>query len=265
MKHRKICPRCSKTMNRRMVREYVRGKGRVLVADGYQCRHCGLVKPNPFRDESIRKQDADALRYWLTQLYDHPVPTQRIQVLTRLVKEIQAGNEKFELIHKLIKYIDIESELKYVLGSMAKKRQNPKKRQKRRRVSQWVVKDDGGVRINLPSYNPVKNGYSEPQGGSAGNLYRSFHGNPPKSSRTVQYDPPTNPLIKWGKISQINYIPEKPSQHTGVEFYHKFGDYGSSMKFGKHKPILATDAKGKNLYIIKDKSSFHLTERGIIG
>lgn len=98
-------------------------------------------------------------------------------------------------------------------------------------------------------------------------LYESFHGTSPLRTRKVLYEPPPKdaPLVKWGKISQINYIPEHPSKRANTEFFHKFGDYGEGIKFGKNKPILATDATGKNLYVIKDKSKFHLTDRGIIG
>lgn len=98
-------------------------------------------------------------------------------------------------------------------------------------------------------------------------LYEAFHGSSPARIRKVFYEPPEKgePLIKWGKISQINYIPEYPSRRANTEFYHRFGDYGDTMKFGKEKPILATNKDGTHLYIIKDKSKFKLGERGIVG
>ena len=85
--------------------------------------------------------------------------------------------------------------------------------------------------------------------------------------RKISYEPPPKdkPLVKLGKISQINYIPEFPSKKANIEFYHNFGDYGEAMKFSKDKPILATNKDGTQLYIIKDKSKFKLTERGIVG
>jgi hypothetical protein len=52
---------------------------------------------------------------------------------------------------------------------------------------------------------------------------------------------------------------------VGTEFYHISGDTGE--KTLKSNLILATDSKGKNLYLLRDrKSKFPVfTERGIIG
>ena len=96
-------------------------------------------------------------------------------------------------------------------------------------------------------------------------LYEAFHGNPPKGTRVVNYENPKGTLIKIGRLSEIKYKPEYPSQHKGVEFYHKAGDTGNRML--KSNMILATDSKGKNLYLIKDKKTKYpvFTGRGIIG
>ena len=105
-------------------------------------------------------------------------------------------------------------------------------------------------------YNPRKNPQS---------LYESFHGSPPARIRKIKYEPPKGILIKIGKLSQLNYIPEYPSMRKGVEYYHRSGDIGH--KILKSNAILATDIKGKNLYILKDKNTKYpkFTERGIVG
>jgi hypothetical protein len=97
-------------------------------------------------------------------------------------------------------------------------------------------------------------------------LYEQFHGNPPIRVRHMHYEPPKGSLIKLGTLSQINYRPEYPSQHQNTEFYHKAGDDGERIL--KSNLILATDQKGKNLYLLKidPKSRYpHVTNRGIIG
>ena len=96
-------------------------------------------------------------------------------------------------------------------------------------------------------------------------LFQEFHGNPPARVRKVSVKTlkDGDKLVKWGRIIEITYEPEPPSKYAGEKYYHKFGDYG--LKFGKDKPILATDEAGDNLYIIKDKSRFKLGSRGIVG
>ena len=98
-------------------------------------------------------------------------------------------------------------------------------------------------------------------------LYESFHGSPPLRQRKISYEPPPKgkPLVKVGRISQINYIPEFPSKKSGTEFYHLSGDTGE--KTLKSNLILATDQDGKNLYLLKDKKSKHpfFSSRGLIG
>ena len=98
-------------------------------------------------------------------------------------------------------------------------------------------------------------------------LYEKFHGRQPTKSRKISFEPPNpkQPLIKLGRMSQINYVPEFPSSRVGVEYYHKSGDTG--YKTLKSNLILATDLKGKNLYLIRDGKSKYpiVTGRGIIG
>jgi len=98
-------------------------------------------------------------------------------------------------------------------------------------------------------------------------LYRNFHGTDPVKTSTVLYEPPPNgePLIKIGRLSQINYVPEGPSHKAGHEFYHKSGDLGH--KTIKSNAILATNQQGTQLFIVREKDSKYplFTERGIIG
>lgn len=99
------------------------------------------------------------------------------------------------------------------------------------------------------------------------NLYKSFHGAEPMRVRKIKFDEPNpkEPLIKIGRLSQLNYIPEFPSKKSGTEFYHISGDTGE--KTLKSNLILATDSKGKNLYLLKDKRSRYpvFSGRGILG
>ena len=98
-------------------------------------------------------------------------------------------------------------------------------------------------------------------------LYESFHGNPPKGVRKVFYNPPSSvePLVKIGDLSEIRYRPTEPSQYSGTEFYHKSGDTGEQIL--KTNLILATDAKGENLYLVRDKDIKRpfFNDMGIIG
>ncbi len=108
------------------------------------------------------------------------------------------------------------------------------------------------------AYNPVG------RGGSGG-LFQSFHGAPPANLRQVQFVPPQGHLVKIGRLTEIRYTPEAPSQYEGTEFYHKSGDTGAKML--RSNCILCTDSTGKNLYIIKEKQGKYpyFSSRGIIG
>ncbi len=96
-------------------------------------------------------------------------------------------------------------------------------------------------------------------------LYESFHNAKPIRTRKVHYVNPKGTLIKVGRISEIKYRPEFPSEHEGVEFYHRSGDTGEEVL--PSNLILATDSKGENFYLIKDKKSKrpYFSGRGIIG
>lgn len=91
-------------------------------------------------------------------------------------------------------------------------------------------------------------------------LYESFHGNPPKEVRKVNFTVPKR-LTMIGRLIEVIYAPNSNSKHHGVHFSHKWGDTGEEMR--KDKPILATD--GKNFYILNDEATPTFTERGIIG
>ena len=97
------------------------------------------------------------------------------------------------------------------------------------------------------------------------NLYQAFHGNPPKRMRKVNLPVPKkgSRLVKIGRLVDVTYQPEWPSRLAGRAFQHYFGDTGSIVL--PEKPILATDSKGKNLFIIPDRSRPKFTRRGIIG
>ncbi len=110
--------------------------------------------------------------------------------------------------------------------------------------------------------NPIKSRKSNPE-----SLYESFHDSPPANMRKILYEnpDPKKPLVKIGRVTMINYLPEYPSKKSGVEYTHKSGDTGEQIL--KSNLILATDESGKNLYLIKDKKSKYplVNSRGIIG
>ena len=93
-------------------------------------------------------------------------------------------------------------------------------------------------------------------------LYQSFHGNPPGRIRKVKFAMPRGRLVKIGRLLSLDYAPENPSRHQGVRYTHRFGDTGEGML--PEKPILCTDSKGRNLFILKDGAQTHFSERGII-
>jgi hypothetical protein len=97
-------------------------------------------------------------------------------------------------------------------------------------------------------------------------LYRSFHGYNPTRRRKVTLPEPEGGLVKLGRLTRLDYSPEGQTQHRSVTFFHKAGDTGDKKL--RSNTILATDSKGKNLFLIKDdpKSRFpFVNERGIIG
>lgn len=95
-------------------------------------------------------------------------------------------------------------------------------------------------------------------------LYESFHGAPPQRSRRVRVPKPTSPMIAIGRATKIEYQPYGSSQHKNIRFFHKFGDTGDEML--NVRLILATDAKGKNLFLIPGSPNYpYFSDRGIIG
>lgn len=75
--------------------------------------------------------------------------------------------------------------------------------------------------------------------------YKEFHQglNPIKIKQIKMPDPKT--LVKLGTADKIYYTRKEPQGFR--EYYHSFGEDS-----GK-KPILATDPKGKQLYILGGK------------
>ncbi|MFA5380080.1 MAG: hypothetical protein WC455_30240, partial [Dehalococcoidia bacterium] len=112
--------------------------------------------------------------------------------------------------------------------------------------------------------NPLSIGGTE-SSSSPSSLYQSFHGNPSKGTRRVRINipEPGDKLVKIGRLTELRYRPENPSQHVGTEFFHRLGDTGTMVL--KNKPILATGPNGKGLFIINDKASPTFTKKGIIG
>lgn len=121
----------------------------------------------------------------------------------------------------------------------------------------WCFPGLGGCNLKAKRLkeNPIHN-----------ELYESFHGNPPMRVSRMHYEPPKGTLVKLGTLAELHYRPEFPSQHKGTEFYHTAGDTGEKVL--KSNLILATDQKGKNLYLLKidSKSRYpFVSSRGIIG
>jgi hypothetical protein len=98
---------------------------------------------------------------------------------------------------------------------------------------------------------------------SSNPLYEDFHGATPKT-RVVDLPVPAqnDKLLAIGFLESLVYRPYGSSSLKGRLFEHKLGDDGN--KIHKTKPILATDSKGRHLYIIPDKAKTKFTSRGII-
>ena len=98
-------------------------------------------------------------------------------------------------------------------------------------------------------------------------FYRTFHGRKP--ARIIRFPRPAwyagpGTLVVMGRASAINYEPFD-SDKDGVEYVHQFGDYGDGVETDE-KPLLCTDPEGKDLFLIKEGSKFHVEdERGIVG
>lgn len=94
-------------------------------------------------------------------------------------------------------------------------------------------------------------------------LYQVFHGNPPANVRRVRFEVPKR-AVKIGRLVSLQYAPESPSRLAGRQFEHAFGDYGT-MRFGKHRPILAVSADGRQLIVLNELSNYKFESRGIVG
>ena len=96
-------------------------------------------------------------------------------------------------------------------------------------------------------------------------LYKSFHGVSPIRKRKVFYEEPKGEIIKIGRLVRIEYEPEPPSKLTGTRYTHEGGDLGH--KTIKSNAILATNKKGTQLYIVREKKTKYprFSGRGIIG
>lgn len=95
-------------------------------------------------------------------------------------------------------------------------------------------------------------------------LYSRFHGKSPSRVRRLSHTVPSEAL-QIGRLLEVVYEVEEPSQRAGERYSHKFGDKGKRVKFGKNKPILAVDESGRQLIVLNDKSKYRVTERGITG
>lgn len=98
-------------------------------------------------------------------------------------------------------------------------------------------------------------------------LFKNFHGTEPRE-RQVDVPQPRGPILKIGRLIEVVYQPEAPSQLRGKQFQHTLGDEGAPFGIRRKKlsdrPILATD--GRDLFIIRGKSIHRFDEsgRGII-
>ena len=103
-------------------------------------------------------------------------------------------------------------------------------------------------------------------GSPGAGLYASFHGMAPQTQKTVYFENPKGPMVAIGRLTQLEYTPEGATQHKGVKFFHKSGDVGNKML--KSNLIVCTDAKGENIYLVKENpnSSYpRFSDRGILG
>lgn len=98
-----------------------------------------------------------------------------------------------------------------------------------------------------------------------GGLYKAFHGNPPVARRVKIRVPDKNErLVSIGRLEAIEYQPYGNSKRKRQVFRHRLGDTGSKML--SQRPILATGANGKGLFIVEDKAKkIRFGSRGIIG
>ncbi len=128
-----------------------------------------------------------------------------------------------------------------------------------------IVKLEDGTVVEYPEVGSFYKVWEVEGKKNPTGLYESFHGTSPIRTRKVTYENPEGTLVKIGRLIRIEYAPEYPSKHTGTRFYHDSGDTGTKML--KSNLILATDTKGKNLFLVRDKESKYpfFSSRGVIG
>jgi hypothetical protein len=96
--------------------------------------------------------------------------------------------------------------------------------------------------------------------------YEKFHGVPVQKWRVVKVPKLPETAFVIGRLKSITYWPHDKSKRGETLWEHEFGDYGPLRPKGKHLPLLAVSADGKQLLIIRDKSKFYFDEEaGIVG
>jgi len=119
--------------------------------------------------------------------------------------------------------------------------------------------------LEVKPSSKAKGAYWSKKNPTAPSLYEAFHGNPPHTSRklAVRWPNAGEPMLAIGKLIEVRYKPYGSSKRSNTIFFHKLGDDGERV--APDKPILATTADGKGLFILSDKADPTFTERGIIG
>lgn len=104
----------------------------------------------------------------------------------------------------------------------------------------------------------------------AAQRYKSFHGELPGEQKRVQVSSRTMPsvLVVLGRCVAVEYEVEDDasSQRKGQVYRHKFGDTGGRMV--DSEVYLATDASGRNFYLVNAKPGGRYPQfgaRGIVG
>jgi len=94
--------------------------------------------------------------------------------------------------------------------------------------------------------------------------YRRFHNAEPRGWRKVDLPEPPEHAWKLGKLVALVYEPEEPSEKTGVQYEHEFGD-GGILRFDRNKPTLYVSEDGRQIVIVRGKSRYRVDpDRGIM-
>ena len=257
-------------------------------------------------ESMIKAEDEVTIKYWLDRIHKSRDQVERMNVLRELIRVTKKGKDSIDIVREVIRrghlQLEVEAMVKHKLLNPRRRRYMVDGRLKlevadrvklTKRAREGVLKNTGikiaptdlwnvekiqydiserkfGVVIvssgqKLYMYASDLIYYDSPKKTPVG-LYEAFHGTKP-TVRKIKYQPPNpkEPLIKVGRIRRIEYEPEPPSKLKNIRFYHEMGDTGSKVL--ESNVILATDKKGKNLYILRDKKSKHpfFSSRGIIG